>query len=127
GPRSGSARSSPLRTALPERRRANSLAKLLERDADGRGRARQETAGRQARQRVHLEAPKTAVRVHPKIRAAIAFELQRPMRGEAERLDPARDVVGNIGREDLGGTAGLILRRIVEDRPLLRNDLANGE
>src|SRR5690606_16635688 len=111
--------------AFPERGEADPLAELLERDTDGRRRARQQAAGRESRQRVHLETPEAAVRIHAEIGAAVALELQRAVRSEAERLHAARLLRRQIRREDLVGAARLVLRRVVEDRREPRNDLAD--
>src|SRR5262245_14358962 len=116
-----------LRAVPRDRTAADALAELGETDADGRRGARQQARLGEARQRVDLEAPETAVPVHAEVDAAVDVELQRAMHAQREILNARRLLRCHVRGEDLLGAAGLILRRVVEDRPRRGNDLADCE
>ena len=104
--------------------RSQSCGKLMPAAAADCGK---QARSRHARHRVHLEAPRLAALVEPKVDAAVRTGLDGAMRLEAEFLDEQGYCGRKVRRKDFLGPARLILARVVEDLAELRTNLADGE
>src|SRR5690606_26130317 len=104
----------PSPTVFLDREPADAVAQLGERDARRARRLGQQAGRRHARQRVDLEAPEGAIRVHPEVYPAVARELQRTVRFQRQELDLAGLLILQDGREDLLRHAVLVLALVIE-------------